>query len=329
MQVLSIGEILWDIFPDQEHLGGAALNFSANINRLGDSAALITAVGEDARGRAAQAAMKELGLTTEFVQVVDDRATGIARVNTTPAGEPYFEIPRPAAFDSVRLTSAMLDAAIQLKPDWLYFGTLLQIEPQVEKTTEDLAKKLPGVRCFYDINLRQGHWNLPLVQRLSRMASVLKLNEVEAKTLGELSGMTADEFSLESFSEFWAGQYGIDSICITLVQRGCFVYNRNSTCTIPGYPPRSKTRWAQETPSLPAFLHGYHCGWPILRTARFANALGSIVASRAGATPAWSIEECLAIASISPGISEGRAECGGGSSGLQRPSSEPEQEILK
>ena len=45
MRVLSIGEILWDIFPDQERLGGAALNFSANIGRLGDSATLITAVG--------------------------------------------------------------------------------------------------------------------------------------------------------------------------------------------------------------------------------------------------------------------------------------------
>ncbi len=300
MQVLSIGEILWDIFPDQEHLGGAALNFSANINRLGDSAALITAVGEDNRGRAAREAMKALGLTTEFVQVVDDRATGIARVSTTPAGEPYFEIPRPAAFDSVVLTSAMLDAATKLKPDWLYFGTLLQIEPHVEKTTVDLAKNLPGVRCFYDMNLRQGHWNLPLVQRLSRMATVLKLNEVEAKTLGELSRMTPNEFSLESFSKFWAAQYGIDSICITLGSAGCFVYDKNSTCTVPGYPATVKDTVGAGDAFAAAFLHGYHREWPTQRTARFANALGSIVASRAGATPAWSIEECLAIASISP-----------------------------
>jgi fructokinase len=300
MQVLSIGEILWDIFPDQEHLGGAALNFSANINRLGDSAALITAVGEDNRGRAAREAMKALGLTAEFVQMIQDRATGIARVNTTHAGEPYFEIPRPSAFDSIRLTSAMLDAAIQRKPDWLYFGTLMQIEPRVEKTTVDLVRNLPGVRCFYDMNLRQGHWNLSLVQRLSQMATVLKLNEVEAKTLGELSGMTVDEFSLESFSESWAAQYEIDSICITLGSAGCFVYDRNSTRTIPGYPATVKDTVGAGDAFAAAFLHGYHRRWPILRTARFANALGSIVAGRAGATPAWTIEECLAIASIAP-----------------------------
>jgi fructokinase len=42
-----------------------------------------------------------------------------------------------------------------------------------------------------------------------------------------------------------------------------------------------------------AFLHGHQIGWPIERTATFANALGAIVASRAGATPIWTTDECL------------------------------------
>jgi fructokinase len=33
--------------------------------------------------------------------------------------------------------------------------------------------------------------------------------------------------------------------------------------------------------------------WPLERTAAFANAAGAIVASRAGATPDWSLEESL------------------------------------
>jgi fructokinase len=40
------------------------------------------------------------------------------------------------------------------------------------------------------------------------------------------------------------------------------------------------------------FLDGYQSGWPLDKTASFANALGAIVASRAGATPIWSVEEC-------------------------------------
>jgi fructokinase len=41
-----------------------------------------------------------------------------------------------------------------------------------------------------------------------------------------------------------------------------------------------------------AFLHGYELQWPRARTAAFANALGALVASRAGATPAWTVDEC-------------------------------------
>jgi len=42
-----------------------------------------------------------------------------------------------------------------------------------------------------------------------------------------------------------------------------------------------------------AFLHGNIEHWQIARQACFANALGALVASRAGATPAWTVEECL------------------------------------
>ena len=43
------------------------------------------------------------------------------------------------------------------------------------------------------------------------------------------------------------------------------------------------------------FLHGYDAGRPILKTARFANALGALVPSRAGATPQWTFDEVISI----------------------------------
>jgi fructokinase len=299
MRVLSIGEILWDIFPDQERLGGAALNFSANIGRLGDAAALITAVGSDTRGRAALETMKLLGLTTGLVQVVADRPTGVAQVSANIAGDPCYEIPRPAAFDRVSMTPDLQEAVAIFQPEWLYFGTLLQIQPHIEKLTAAIARNRPQLRCFYDINLRKGHWNLPLIERLCRLASIVKLNELEAQTLATLSGILANGFSLESFCESWAKQYDIASICITLGKAGCYVYEGDATYSVPGYPVAIQDSVGAGDGFAAAFLHGYHRGWPALRTARFANALGSIIASKAGATPSWSREECLAVASMS------------------------------
>lgn len=297
MKVLSIGEILWDVFPEQELLGGAALNFSANLARLGDTAALLTAVGDDARGRAALEAMNALGVSTDFVQRADELPTGIAKVSTSPLGEPQFDIPRPAAFDRVRLTPKVLETAARLHPDWLYFGTLLQIEPQIEASTRRLMETLPAVRGFYDMNLREGHWNLPLVERLCLLASVLKLNESEAQTLSRITE-GARAFSLADFCERWARQYDLDSICVTLGAEGCFLYQHGVAETVPGFPTTVRDTVGAGDAFAAAFLHGYHGGWSMMKTARFANALGSMVASRAGATPPWSLEECLHIASL-------------------------------
>ena len=81
MKVLSVGEVLWDVFPDREFLGGAPLNVCANLRRAGDEAVLLSAVGDDVRGRAVLDAMNSLGLSTRFMQVVKGAAnTGLNQV---------------------------------------------------------------------------------------------------------------------------------------------------------------------------------------------------------------------------------------------------------
>ena len=177
---------------------------------------------------------------------MDHWATGVATV-TTAEGEPHFEIPRPAAFDAVVVTPEIVDKAMRWKPDWLYFGTLLQTEPNIERGTHDLNRALRGVRCFYDMNLRRGHWNVPLVQRLCKLASVLKLNEVEARLLGEMNGIPADTFTLQAFCKATAEKYELDAICITLGAEGCCVYEKDSFHNVPVSPLLSMIPSVPET----------------------------------------------------------------------------------
>ena len=51
MRIVSIGEILWDVIGQAEHLGGAPLNFAAHAHKLGHEVFLVSAVGDDERGR--------------------------------------------------------------------------------------------------------------------------------------------------------------------------------------------------------------------------------------------------------------------------------------
>ena len=147
------------------------------------------------------------------------------------------------------------------------------------------------------MNLRVGHWNLPLVKRLSNLATVLKMNESEAMVLAELSGTPHRHFSLDVFCPFWAAAHEIDVLCITLGEAGCCVYSDGSVQRFPGYSVTVADTVGAGDAFAAAFLHGFHEGRPLYEIPRAANALGAIVASRAGATPIWQLSECLALAS--------------------------------
>lgn len=296
MRVVSVGEALWDVFGETEFLGGAPLNFSANMQRLGNSVVLLTAVGDDLRGKRTIEQMRVLGLTTDFVQIVTDRPTGTAVVATDSSGSATFVIDRPAAFDLVRTDHGTLSSLKTLHPHWLYFGTLAQTDARNEELLLDLVSACPDAKRFYDMNLRTGHWNLDLVQRLSRIATVLKLNDEEAELLFKLT-FGAREFSLEQFCRHWSCTYGVETICITLGSKGCAVFMDGSVCRVPGFPVKVADTVGAGDAFAAGFLHGLHSAWQVTRIASFANALGAVVASRPSATPHWTLQEVEAIIS--------------------------------
>src|ERR1039458_6742611 len=106
MHVLGVGEILWDLIGDSEYLGGAVLNFSVQSARLGHRVSLISAVGDDPRGRLALSRARELGISTRFIRTVPDRPTGIVTVTVDHGGQPSYAIHRPAAYDFAGLDDA-------------------------------------------------------------------------------------------------------------------------------------------------------------------------------------------------------------------------------
>lgn len=290
MRIVSIGEILWDILGEREFLGGAPLNFSICSLRLGDEVVLVSAVGNDRRGTLALQAIEAHGVGGECIQVIAGQPTGTATATMDESGSANFQIHRPVAYDLLNLKDSALAALAAKRPDWIYFGTLAQTSAGNEALLRRLIAAAPGVRCFYDMNLREGQWSGPLVERLSGLASILKLNEAEAEMLFGFA-RSSGGFSLERFCEDWSGTYGLEMICITLGERGCAVWSGGGLQRFPGIDVKVVDTVGAGDAFSAAFLHGYARGWGLERTAAFANSLGSLVASRAGATPAWKLEE--------------------------------------
>jgi fructokinase len=288
VRIVVLGEILWDLFPDCARLGGAPLNFAVHASRLGYETRLISAVGDDDLGRRAHQAVKEMGLDTSMLQTDTRWKTGTAFVELDPSGHPTFTIPRPAAYDAAQLTEAQLRRLTAWAPVWIYYGTLFPSIEEGKQTLLQLLRALPDTMRFYDVNLRPGFDSPALVTELLALASVVKLNEAELQAVSRFSALPSD---MEAFCRAGVERYGWKAACVTLGARGCAILAGNEYLVADSYPLEVADTVGAGDAFAAAFLHGLSRQWGIGHIAAFANRVGAIVASRAGAIPDWSLAE--------------------------------------
>ena len=291
MRILSVGEILWDVIEQSEHLGGAPLNFAAHAQKLGHEVFPLSAVGDDERGHRALELIQQRGISTQFIRVLPGKATGTAEVELDLDGKPTFRIVRPAAYDFVELSANDIKALADLNPQWVYFGTLYHTSGAALASTLKLLDALPAAQRFYDINLRDDNWNLTAIEQLSSRTTVVKLNDWEAECLDATFDLEGDHDLLESFARRWADRFGPKVVCITRGEHGCAILNDSEFIQVPGFRVQIADTVGAGDAFAAGFVHGLSQGWSAQQTGRFANAVGAVVASKPGAIPPWNIDE--------------------------------------
>ena len=65
MKLLSFGEILWDIYPNEKYIGGAPLNFAAHFAKQGGKSYMLSSVGDDDLGKLALNSLKNWDIKTD------------------------------------------------------------------------------------------------------------------------------------------------------------------------------------------------------------------------------------------------------------------------
>jgi fructokinase len=287
-RVLGIGELLWDLFPDGPRLGGAPFNVVASMRRLSHPAAFVTAVGDDELGRSAVAAVDELGVDTTFISVAPDLPTGTVAVTPDPVEGHRFTIGSPAAYASIGDADTLVTRLLDLVPEALVYGTLAQRSPAVRELTHRVATEIRPVNRLYDVNLRDGSWTGDLVLDLLRDATVVKLNGDEAVVLAGLLGSAATGRALAAAL---AARYGIERLCITRGAAGATLLVGGDEYMVEGIEVDVADTVGAGDAFAAGLLHGLLTDMPPDETLRFANRLGALVASRAGALPVWSATE--------------------------------------
>lgn len=292
MKIISLGEVLWDILPSAEHLGGAPFNFALHARNLGHDVSFISAVGNDDRGRRALELMEQAALSTRFVRRTSDHPTGTVTVSFDPSG-PQYRIHRPAAYDFPALSPADVIALLTPPPDWIYFGTLQQTSVPARDLTQRLLDAVPAARRFYDVNLRAGSYTPDLVRTLIQRAHVLKLNLQELPLVKEMCGIEGG--ALEQFCRESAAAFELETVCITRGAQGCALLLNGEYVEEGGFPIQVADAIGAGDAFSAALVHGISSGWPARQAADFANRVGALVASRPGGTPQWTVTEAMAL----------------------------------
>ena len=293
MKLVSVGEVLWDILPSAEHLGGAPFNFAWHAHNLGHEVCFVSAVGNDRRGDRVLKQISEAGLSTRFLRHISDHPTGSVTVAMDASGLPHYTVHRPAAYDFPALNSADFDALLNPTPDWIYFGTLQQMSAPAHDFTLKLLAAAPSAKLFYDVNLRAESFTPELVRTLARHAHVLKLNEQEVSVVRAIGAIQGD--SREQFCRNCLSVFRLDAICITLGPQGCALLIGNEYLEAPGFPIEVADTIGAGDAFSAALLHGINAGWVPSQIAAFANRVGALVASRRGGTPHWTVIEAMAL----------------------------------
>jgi fructokinase len=293
VKIISIGEILWDVFNDSEHLGGAPFNFAVHARRIGHEAILVSAVGQDEPGQRAFEEVTAAGLSPRFIKRIPEQPTGRAAVRMGQDGEPEFTIHRPAAYDFVTVTETEADEISVFSPDWIYYGTLLQMSEIAKQTTRLLLESNPGALRFYDVNLRTGSYTADIVREFMAESNVVKLNESEVLQVQEMFG--SKQRSLEGFCKAYSAEFGWGAVCVTRGNAGSAVWVDGAYGESGGYAVKVVDTVGAGDAFAAAFLHGLDLGWDPEDIAEFANRVAALVCSRSGGTPEWTIEEALAL----------------------------------
>ena len=190
--ILSIGEILFDVFPKYRRIGGAPFNFAHHLKGLGFPVRFVSRVGKDENGWKILSLLEKAGFRSEDVQIDPTHPTGTVAVDLDDQGIPQFTIRQEVAYDHLTFDES-IGEILDERPSLIYYGSLIQRTDSGFSTLHQiLSRRHRQSRCLYDMNLRPGCEKPRLIERSLTEADILKLNDEELKTAAEMFGFSAD-----------------------------------------------------------------------------------------------------------------------------------------
>ena len=278
VKLLTFGEVLWDVYPDKKHIGGAVMNFSAHAARLGTQVFFASAVGDDNEGQEALRFMEEYGINTACVGISPEYETGKCLVILDNNGIPSYNLLQNTAYDYIPLPKGEYDV--------LCFGTLALRSKENRETIKKLLRNSYR-EIFADINIRPPFISPESLALCLENATVIKASDEDLQCISSYSDPK------EAIAEIMQSHRNIRLGAVTLGEKGSFVYDGKTFIYCDAVKTEvSSTVGAGDSFSA-AFLVNLLNGKDIPHCLDTAARLSSFVVSQSAAIPDYDPKEYI------------------------------------
>jgi fructokinase len=278
-KVTCFGEVLWDVFPTHEKIGGAPLNVALRLQSFKHEVTMISAIGDDKRGKMLLDYISENGVNTKFIQILDTLDTGKVLVHLNDKGSATYDIAFPCAWDSIGINDHLKQ--LVKDSDAFVFGSLVA-RNNISKNTLFELLDLSSYNIF-DLNLRPPHYSEELLIALMQKADFIKFNDDE---LFEVSAYLGSKYlSIEQNIRFISKVTKTEHICVTKGSHGAVLFYNGKLYYNSGYLIKVKDTVGAGDSFLGSLISQLLYNINPQEAIDFACAVGALVAQSEGANP--------------------------------------------
>ncbi|MCL6217702.1 carbohydrate kinase family protein [Zunongwangia pacifica] len=279
IKAVCFGEILYDVFPNKERIGGAPLNVASRLSSMGIETEMISKVGVDEKGDELLSYLNSRYIETGNILKDEKHSTGIVNVSLSANGSATYKIEYPSAWDKIELKDGMSESV--LNADVFIFGSLVCRDEISRNTLFELIEKA-HFRVL-DFNLRPPHYSKELLMSLIRYAEFIKFNDDELFEIAALLGSKYN--SLEQNLHFIAEKSNATSICVTKGRHGAVFLHDKKLYYNSGYQIKVKDTVGAGDSFLATLIAKLLQGEEPQQSLDQACAMGALVAGQEGANP--------------------------------------------
>lgn len=279
------GEVLWDVFPDHQIIGGAPLNVALRLKSFTKNVSIISAIGNDKLGEQLLTYLDSNNLTSKYIQSNNNYPTGQVLVTLDQNGSASYDIKNPSVWDFISTNQSNID--LVKTSDVFIYGSLV-CRNSISKNTLFTLLEHAKFKVF-DVNLRAPYYEFETLFKLMDFADFIKFNDEELELISKEinTGFSTIEDNMKAISN----TFNASHVCVTKGDKGAILLVNGKFYESKGYKVKVKDTVGAGDSFLATLIYQIQSFGNYEKAIDYACAIGALVAGSNGANPKLNQEE--------------------------------------